>query len=403
MEYTIKGLSIYKGNAPILANGDLPEDCDLILKVSGTDPIYLLTNAEYPPYVKKLYTFIPDSDGIVKVKFDEPIKSIQSMFDWTASLWEEYNLGLPDNYGDRFLTIIGLNNLISKYRVENYWEPFWDNHNLVILENLENLDVSSCTKLGMVISGSSYHVSSLAENITKLDLSSWDTSKVTEINSVVDNLPNLKELHVSNWDTSNVTNFYDVVHDVGIETLDISNWDTRNATSMWGMFDGLKSCTEIIVGPNFKTSQCTDLSSFYKDCTNLTKPPQLDTSNCTKLNNLFLRCNELVKVPWELDVSKVNSINYYCVSNCPKLQYIVFKGIGTTELANIQLVLGTSNQWGAGSEENRQSLVDSLLTYSNDRASKGMSVATITIGATNKARLTAEEIAAIEAKGYKIQ
>lgn len=62
----------------------------------------------------------------------------------------------------------------------------------------------------------------------------------------------------------------------------------------------------------------------------------------------------------------------------------------------------TTSAWGDGSEENRRSLVDSLLTYSYDRAAAGWSAATVALSETVKARLTDEEIAAITAKGYTI-
>ena len=42
------------------------------------------------------------------------------------------------------------------------------------------------------------------KGLTSLDLSKWDTSKVT-MNSMFDNCSNLAELDLSGWDTSKVT------------------------------------------------------------------------------------------------------------------------------------------------------------------------------------------------------
>ena len=50
----------------------------------------------------------------------------------------------------------------------------------------------------------------------------------------------------------------------------------------------------------------------------------------------------------------------------------------------------------------RQSLVDSLLTYSYDRAANGLSNCKIQLHSKVKARLTADEITAIQNKGYTI-
>ena len=58
--------------------------------------------------------------------------------------------------------------------------------------------------------------------------------------------------------------------------------------------------------------------------------------------------------------------------------------------------------WGQGSAKARQSLVDSLLTYSFDRAAAGYAALTITLPAASLALLTDAEKAAITAKGFTL-
>ena len=61
--------------------------------------------------------------------------------------------------------------------------------------------------------------------------------------------------------------------------------------------------------------------------------------------------------------------------------------------------------WGINDEtttDARQSLVDSLLTYSFDRATAGYSTCTITLDYACKKVLTADEKAQITSKGYTI-
>lgn len=61
------------------------------------------------------------------------------------------------------------------------------------------------------------------------------------------------------------------------------------------------------------------------------------------------------------------------------------------------------NNWGTGGEENRMSVVKSLITNNIDRTKfEASSTATITLSATTKALLTAEEISQIEAMGYTL-
>lgn len=73
----------------------------------------------------------------------------------------------------------------------------------------------------------------------------------------------------------------------------------------------------------------------------------------------------------------------------------------------------TATSWGLSSFPNwginddkypdaRQSLIDTLITYSYDRASAGMSACTVRLQSNIKSLLTEDEIAQITAKGFTI-
>ena len=66
------------------------------------------------------------------------------------------------------------------------------------------------------------------------------------------------------------------------------------------------------------------------------------------------------------------------------------------------LSISDSHSYGAGSAENRQSLIDTLLTYSFDRKTAGYPTFTVTLTSETKALLTDAEIAQITAKGFTI-
>ena len=86
------------------------------------------------------------------------------------------------------------------------------------------------------------------------------------------------------------------------------------------------------------------------------------------------------------------------------LRYVLIKDIGTcTGMTSISFT--NWNVWGVNDEtttDARQSLIDSLLTYSFDRATAGYSTCTISLNGATKAVLTEDEIAQITAKGYTI-
>ena len=67
------------------------------------------------------------------------------------------------------------------------------------IRNIENLDTSNVESMDSLFLG--------CLNIEELDLSSWDTSSVTNMNAVFDmnNENKLKYINLAGWDTSNVT------------------------------------------------------------------------------------------------------------------------------------------------------------------------------------------------------
>ncbi|MFK1946795.1 hypothetical protein ACIXHV_20990 [Bacteroides fragilis] len=87
--------------------------------------------------------------------------------------------------------------------------------------------------------------------------------------------------------------------------------------------------------------------------------------------------------------------------NCPNLTYILMLNLGrnpemTGLLTNNDIV------WGTGGETNRQSLVDSLLTYSFNRAQAGYPPFRIPLPPRVRSLLTEEEKAAITEKGFTL-
>ena len=74
-------------------------------------------------------------------------------------------------------------------------------------------------------------------NILDLDLSNFDTSKVTDMHGMFFNMFYLTTLNLSNFDTSNVMDMNSMFYSVGnLSKLDLSNFDTSKVTDMHDMF-----------------------------------------------------------------------------------------------------------------------------------------------------------------------
>ena len=225
-----------------------------------------------------------------------------------------------------------------------------------------------------------------------------DTSNVTDMGYMFHNCSLLES--IPQLDTSNVTNmeymFYNCICLTTIPQL-----DTSNVTNMSHMFYGYLTYSKLESIPQLDTSNVTNMSYMFKDCVKLESIPKLDTSNVTDMRDTFNGCKKLTTIQ-ELDMSSISVCNYI-FANCNLLTYIVIKNLGKGPLGGKSGYdfIGATN-WGTSSDENRQSLIDSLITYSYDRASNGMAATIIELSANTKALLTEEEIAQITAKGFTI-
>lgn len=200
------------------------------------------------------------------------------------------------------------------------------------------------------------------------------------------------------FDISQVTNMSNMFYDYKGTSLDLSSWDTSNVTSMLHMFSNCRNLTTI---PQLDISKVTDVGGMFSNCSSLTTISQLDTSNVTSMWNMFGGCSKLTTIPL-LNVSSVSDMGsmFY---NCNSLAYLKLTNLGT-ESSLYPLDLSYSSSLGddtkvAGA---RQALIDTLITYSFDRASAGYSTCKILLSTATKALLTEDEIAQITAKGFTI-
>ena len=233
-------------------------------------------------------------------------------------------------------------------------------------------------------------------NLTTLDVSNWDTSRVTDMTRVFDDCNNLQSLNVSNWNTSKVTNMEGMFSGCGSlsGTLNLSNWDTSNVTdtssmfrdtgnvtinapslnlskntTMWYMFMGsdienlnvpnwnIKNVTDMdslfysavhvtsIDASNWDTSNVTNMYRVFSDCTSLTslKVSNWNTSKVTNLVHSFYRCASLETlniVNW--DVSNVTSM-YYMFTECSSLTSLDLSKWNTSKVTNMGNIFENNN------------------------------------------------------------
>ena len=235
-------------------------------------------------------------------------------------------------------------------------------------------------------------------------------------------------VYAPNIDTSNVTSMREMFSRCYRLTR-VPLFNTSSVTSMQNMF---YYCSSLKKVPLFNTSNVTRMDYMFYYCSSLKKVPLFNTSNVTRMDYMFHNCASLTTVP-AFDTSNVNNFNSMLqgCSSLTTIECISFKSFADSTMKNNYIVGITGNRsirkavfkdigyqstavqfntskiefWGVNEDDipdARQSLIDSLITYSFDRLTAGYPTCTITLSDTTKALLTSDEISQINAKGFTI-
>ena len=102
--------------------------------------------------------------------------------------------------------------------------------------------------------------------LNKIDVSNWDTSKVTSMAYMFQICSQLTQLDASNWNTSSVQYMAYMFYGCSqLTQLDVSNFDTSKVTNMNNMFYGCSQLTQLDVS-NFDTSKVTNMTNIFNEC-----------------------------------------------------------------------------------------------------------------------------------------
>ena len=127
-------------------------------------------------------------------------------------------------------------------------------------------------------------------NLKSIDVSNFDTSKVVNMLGLFYMCNSLTELDVSNFDTSNVTDMgWLFAQCTSLTSLDVSMLDTSKVESMRSMFNRLYSIRSINLS-NFNTSNVIDMGWMFQGSLGFLETLDLssfDTSNVTNMAAMF--------------------------------------------------------------------------------------------------------------------
>ena len=135
-------------------------------------------------------------------------------------------------------------------------------------------------------------------SLTSLDLSNFNTSKVTNMNYMFHGCSGLTSLDLSNFDTSNVTNMMCMFYGCsGLTSLDVSSFNTSEATGLFRFFEDCSSLTNLDIS-SFDTRKVDDMRNMFnndKSLTTIYVGSQWDTSNVRSSEGtmMFSGCTSL--------------------------------------------------------------------------------------------------------------
>ena len=171
--------------------------------------------------------------------------------------------------------------------------------------DLSNFDTSNVTDMSCMFSD--------CRSLTPLNLSSFDTSNVTDMSCMFYNCTSLSSIDLSNFDTSSVFNMSVMFAScTNLSSIDLSNFNTHNVTNMSGMFSDCTSLSFIDLS-NFNTHNVTDMSGMFSSCTSLSSIDlsSFDTGNVTNMHTMFYTCTSLVSLNLSsFDTSNVTDMSW---------------------------------------------------------------------------------------------
>lgn len=238
--------------------------------------------------------------------------------------------------------------------------------------------------------------SEYADKIGTIKSNGLDTSTVTDFSNFAKN-NRFTEEQLKKIDTSIGTDFgYMFDGCTSLTTITIPQLYTSKGTNFGFMFRG---CSKLTTVPQLDTSNGTSFSGMVSYCSSLTTIPQLDTSIGTKFDYMFGDCRSLTTIP-QLDTS--NGTNFYGMfSGCTSLTTVeltsfvasqnMFSGCSALENLTVTGTITVNNNY-LNLSYSPKLTVDSLMSVINALSDNtGKTTYTVTLGATNLAKLTDEQ------------
>jgi len=139
------------------------------------------------------------------------------------------------------------------------------------------------------------HMFYSCENLTNLNLSQFNTSKVTTMYGMFLNCYKLTNLDLSSFNTASVENMSYMFYECGLTNLDLSTFSSAKLKYATKMFYSCDKLTELKLGDNFTISSVTQPTYMFYDCRSLVNLDlsAFNTASATNMSYMFSYCKAL--------------------------------------------------------------------------------------------------------------
>lgn len=215
-------------------------------------------------------------------------------------------------------------------KVTNMVTMFENSKHLRSLKLPKGFIGSSVTNLNAMFRG--------CESLTELDLSGSNSENVKAMEEMFYGCKALSKLDLTSFKTGQVTTMENMFCDCStLETLDVSSFNTENVTTMLGMFNNCSSLRSLNL-PGFNTANVTQMSSMFIKCSSLRSLDlsSFNTRKVTYMQNMFEGCTNLESI----DLSSFDTENMRSMTgmffSCTKLETLDLSSFATPKMVTME-------------------------------------------------------------------
>ena len=310
------------------ATATLNINADTIKKISGATVVFdYYTETTYG----KIYNDAIAADVVVVDVDEKGVEkggiSLINYNDATYILSKSQILAVGD-YSFLFANKTGITSITFKNfdtsNVTNMNSMFYGCSSLTEITFSENFNTENTTNMFCMFNG--------CENLKSLDLSSFNTAMVKIMGSMFAGCSNLTDIKFGdNFKAANVGNMSYMFNGCeSLTSLDLSGFNTQSATTMGAMFYGCLGLKEVKFGDNFNTSNVKYMNSMFNGCLKLGYNDGLDlskfdTSLVENMSHMFEGCSDLTEIKFgdNFNTPNVKDMNSM-FKGCSKLGYRIY-------------------------------------------------------------------------------